>query len=231
MRLFDFAPPIELHKDLNPKLWAKDGHLLPEVNDALLKIAKVFYRFLETDATLIDITVTGSQSNYNYTDLSDLDLHLVIPYMDVSCANLSVDEYFDTKRQLWKARHNITIRGIPVELYAEDLDKPATSAVYSLVAKKWIKPPPAPTFDYDVDAVIAETEKWSGIIDSAVKSKSLDMMNHVKDMLARYRKEGLAKEGEFGIANLTFKALRNSNKIKLLMGTIHHLGDDDLSLK
>jgi hypothetical protein len=56
------------------------------------------------------------------------------------------------------------------------------------------------------------------------------MLNHVKDMLARYRKEGLAKEGEFGIANLTFKSLRNSNKIRLLMASIRHLEDKELSL-
>jgi hypothetical protein len=229
MRLFDFSPPIELHKNLNPKLWTTDGNLRPEVHSALMKLAKVFYNFLETDATLVDIVITGSQSNYNYTDQSDLDLHLIMPFNHVFC-DLPVDEYFDTKRKLWKEQHNITMRGIPVELYVEDLDKPAVSAVYSLVEKKWIKPPPAPTMDYDVEAVRSETKKWGGIIDGALKSRNLDMLNHVKDMLARYRKEGLAKEGEFGIANLTFKSLRNSNKIRLLMASIRHLEDKELSL-
>jgi hypothetical protein len=230
MRLFDFAPPIELHKNLNPKLWTDKGHLRPEVHEALVKLAAVFYKFLETDATLVDVIVTGSQSNYNYTDQSDLDLHLVIPFIDVDCHELSIEEYFETKRHLWKERHNITIHGIPVELYVEDLDKPATSAVYSITERKWLKPPPAPVLDYDVDAVRSETEKWSGIIDSAVRAKNLEMMNHVKDMISRYRKEGLAKEGEFGVANLTFKALRNNNKIRLLMSAIRQIGDDELSI-
>ena len=228
--MIEFTPPIELHKDLNPVLWSKEGKLLPDVHQALVKIAVAFYKFLETDATIVDLIITGSQSNYNYTDQSDLDLHLIIPFMDVDCSELSVEEYFETKRKLWKQLHNINIHGIPVEVYVEDTENPVKGAVYSIVSNEWIKEPPPPIIDYDVEEVKSETEKWSKIIDGAVRAKNLDMLNHVKEMLARYRQEGLEKDGEFGIANLTFKALRNGNKIKLLMRSIHQLGDDELSI-
>lgn len=229
MRMFDFTPPIELHKDLNPVLWQDNGQLREEVRLALLKISTVFYKFLGTDATLVDVVVSGSQTNYNYTDKSDLDLHLIIPYHDVQC-DMDIDEYFDTKRKLWKEQHNITVYGIPVELYAEDLDKPAVSSSYSLVENKWVNPPQKPVLDYDVEAVKKETEHWSKIIDGVIKSKNLDMLTHVKDMIARHRKEGLAKEGEMGVANLTFKSLRNSNQIRKLLAAIRQLGDKELSI-
>jgi len=226
--MFDFSPPIELHKELNPKLW-QDGHLRPKVREALIKISRVYYKFLGTDAPLIDIVISGSQANYNFTNQSDLDLHLIIPFHQVTC-DMDVAEYFDTKRKLWKEQHNITIYGIPVELYAENTEEPAVSATYSILENDWIDPPPPPASDYDVKGVAKEMAKWSQMIDAAVESKNLSMCEKVKDMLSQYRKKGLATDGEYGIANLTFKGLRNSNKIKLLMGTIRYLGDKELSL-
>jgi hypothetical protein len=56
------------------------------------------------------------------------------------------------------------------------------------------------------------------------------MCEKVREMLAQYRKSGLAKDGEYGVANLAFKGLRNSNKIRLLIGTIRHLKDRELSI-
>ena len=229
MRMFDFTPPIDLHKELNPKLWS-NGHLLPKVHEALLKISQVYYKFLQTDAPLLDVVVSGSQSNYNYTDHSDLDLHLIIPYEHVNCNGLDPVEFFDTKRKLWKEQHNITIHGIPVELYAEDVALPAISAVYSLMDKEWVKEPPPPVIQYDVEQVKAEAEKWAKIIDGAVRARNFDMLTHVRDMLSRYRKDGLAKNGELGTENLAFKSLRNGGKIKLLMGMIRHLEDKEMSV-
>lgn len=226
--MFDFTNPIELHKDLNPKLWVK-GHLRPEVRKTLLDLARVYYSFLETDATLVDVVVTGSQANYNFTEHSDLDLHLIIPFDEVTC-DLDVTEYFETKRKLWKVQHDITVYDIPVEIYTEDLTNPAVSSVYSVIDNKWRKKPRPPIIDYDVVAVKAEAERWAKIIDGAIKSKNVEMLSHVRDMISRYRKEGLAKDGEFGVANLTFKSLRNDGKIAHLMAAFRNAEDDELSL-
>ena len=43
-----------------------------------IKIAKKFYQDLNIEAPLKDITLTGSSANYNWTDYSDIDLHLLI---------------------------------------------------------------------------------------------------------------------------------------------------------
>lgn len=226
--MFDFSPPIELHKELNPKLW-DNGVLRPKVREALLKISHVYYKFLGTDATLVDVVISGSQANFNFTDQSDLDLHLIIPYHQVEC-DMDVAEYFDTKRKLWKEQHNITIHGIPVELYAENVSEPAVSSTYSIVDNKWENPPPPPAKKYDVKAVASSMKHWGTIIDGAIDSRNVEMLQHVRDMISTFRKDGLAKDGEFGVANLTFKGLRNSGKIKTLMATLRHLEDKNLSI-
>jgi hypothetical protein len=73
------ALTVELHSQLNPKIWRKNAEIKPEVQVALLRIAREFYEFLNFDVPLKDIQVTGSQANYTYSQYSDIDLHLVVP--------------------------------------------------------------------------------------------------------------------------------------------------------
>ena len=134
-----FEQPGQLHQALNPVLW-EENQLKKPVQMALLRIAKAYWKFLGIDTRLDDVLVTGSQANYNYSAHSDIDLHLVVDYNDVEC-DMAIDELFKTKRDLWKAEHNIDIHGIPVEVYVEDLNRPAVSATYSIVKNSWIKPP------------------------------------------------------------------------------------------
>ena len=66
---------------LNPKLW-HDDHLKPKLREKFLKIAKAFTDFLLPiiDVDVRDVTLTGSNANYNWTDKSDIDLHIVIDF-------------------------------------------------------------------------------------------------------------------------------------------------------
>ena len=126
MNLNEFAPPIEYHTKLNPKLW--DGNKLKsEVRGALLRMADDFRDFVEVPFNLVDIVITGGNVNYNYTSKSDIDLHLIADYSKISC-DREAEELFDTKRTLYKRQYDLEIHGIPVELYVEDADHPAVSA-------------------------------------------------------------------------------------------------------
>jgi predicted nucleotidyltransferase len=223
-----FAEPIKIHDKLNPKLWTKD-RLDPKVRNGLLRIAKEFYKFLEVKAPIEDILITGSQANYNYTDFSDIDLHLVFDFSKISCDE-PIEQLFDTKRKLWNEKHDIDIYDIPVEVYAEDYNKPAISSRYSLVTDKWIDHPDKPSIEYNKEKVQRLTSLWTMLIDHAVKSQNLNACQHIKDLLGKYRKIGLKKQGEYGPSNLAFKSLRNSGKIKQLIDTINWLKDEDLSI-
>lgn len=223
-----FEVPVDIHHELNPNLWDND-QLRPKVQIALLKIARVYYKFLALDIPIVDIVISGSQANYNYSKHSDIDLHLIVNYGDVEC-DMPVDELFDTKRKLWKEQHDIEIYGMPVEVYVEDTAKPAVSSTYSLLKNTWIAEPAKPVLDFDEDKVGRITMKWVRAIKGAVKTGDLEQIEMVKDLLWAYRKAGLAKEGEFGTANIVFKFLRNSGVTANLLDSIRYLKDQSLSI-
>ena len=226
--MFEYTDPIEVHDTLNPKLW-KDGDLRKEVRVALLKIAKEFYAFLDVDVTLLDLVVSGSQVNYNYTTHSDLDLHLIVPYSQVKC-DVAVDELFDAKRKLWAQQHDINIAGVPVELYVEDVDNPPVSSSYSVVKGEWINRPDPKAVKYDKPEVERVFAIWERAINGAIATDNLEICRNIKDMLKMYRKEGLAQHGEFGVPNLVFKALRNDGQIGKLMDAIGKFHDRQMSV-
>lgn len=228
MSMFEYTDPIEMHNQLNPSLWDGDN-LRKEVRVALLKIAKEFYTFLDVNVTLLDLVVSGSQVNYNYTKHSDLDLHLIVPYSQVKC-DMAVDELFDAKRKLWKQQHDIEIRGVPVELYVEDVDNPPVSSSYSVVKGEWINRPDPKAIKYDKPEVERVFAIWERAINGAIATDNLEICRNIKDMLKMYRKEGLAQHGEFGVPNLVFKALRNDGQVGKLMDAIGKFHDRQMSV-
>jgi predicted nucleotidyltransferase len=228
MYIFEFNPPIEIHNELNPALW-DDGKIRREIQVKLLKIAKEFYGFLDVSTRIDDILITGSQANYNYTRQSDIDLHLIVDFSQVDCEG-EVRELFDTKRKLWKQNHDINIKGIPVECYVEDLNDPAVTASYSIIKETWIRQPNKMIKDYDREKVEELATMWSKVIDNAISSDELEVMQVIKNSLAVFRKKSLARDGEFGSGNLAFKALRNSDYISRLMTAINDKKDQLLSL-
>ena len=131
------AEPIGRNQTLNPKIW-QDGRVRPEVRAALLKIAQDFEQFIDVPIQVEDIIIAGAQANLTYSEYSDLDLHLVVDYSTVDCAREAA-ELFDSKRLLFKEKHRIEIRGIPVEPGVEDLRNPTVSAAYSLIKNQWLR--------------------------------------------------------------------------------------------
>jgi hypothetical protein len=224
-----FEQPGQVHQTLNPVLW--DGKELKKpVQIALLRIAKAYWQFLGIDTRIDDVLVTGSQANYNYSRHSDIDLHLVVDYNSVEC-DMAIDDLFKTKRDLWKLEHDIDIHGIPVEVYVEDLNKPAVSATYSIVKNQWIKPPAKIDAQVDVKRIERICLSWIILITTRLATKDLEQIVQVKDMLWQYRKKGLAVEGEMGVPNLVFKALRNSGVTDKLLAAVRLLRDKNLSLE
>ena len=78
----DIVPQIQ--DDLNRDIWTKDDKLEPEIEEKLLRIARDFYDKLDLPTPILDITFTGSMANYNWTNLSDIDLHIVVDYLDIN---------------------------------------------------------------------------------------------------------------------------------------------------
>jgi hypothetical protein len=226
----EYAEPIGQHQELNPKLWDQE-RLKSHIKGALLRIAEDFLKFVDIPVDVVDIRLAGGNANYNYSQHSDIDLHIIADFAQVDC-DREVAELFDTKRLLYKRLHTITISGIPVELYIEDQDHPAVSAAYSVVKDQWIKEPGQKLPQYDEKSVKTAVEMWHKLIKTAIMSGDLNTCRKAVSLLRKYRKMGLkTPEGEFSTANLAYKSLRNDHTIEGITTLINLLHDRNLSVR
>jgi hypothetical protein len=229
MNFNEFSDPIKYNTVLNPKIW-EHNRMKSNVRGALLRIAEDFRDFVKIPFKVLDIVIAGGNANYNYTKHSDIDLHLIADYDTVDCDRTAA-ELFDTKRLLYKRDYNISIEGIPVELYVEDHRQPAVSSSYSILKEKWIKEPNKDMPVYDQEKVKHMTNVWTKILQHATQTGDLNTARHSLDLLRKYRQMGLnTPMGEFSIPNLTYKSLRNDNTLKGIVTLIDRLHDQNLSL-
>jgi hypothetical protein len=223
---------LAFHDELNPRIWSPDKTLRPEVRVRLLRTALAFYRFLDVRGLVIsDIILTGSNAAFNYTDVSDVDLHLVVDYAKTTCPELAAD-FFDVKRVLWNQTHNAEIRGHKVELYVEDRANPAyASGVYSLLRNKWAKQASATRPTYDDAAVAQKTKALASEITSLLDGDpKAEDISTLLDRLREMRRSGLMAGGEFSVENTSFKGLRALGLISRLRQAAIDAQDRDLSL-
>lgn len=228
MTILDLKLGFEPHQELNPKLW-KGQTLYPDIESALIKIAQDFKKFIDVPFDVVDVRVTGGQVSYFYTEHSDLDLHLVADFASVKC-DREAAELFDAKRLLYKAKYDITVRGIPVELYVEDLDHPAVSAAYSVMKRSWLTRPKSDLGPFDVEDIEHMSRVWATIIGHSLESKNIETARKTLNLLRKFRHLGLKTGGEYSTANLVYKTLRNSDLIKKLQDFIDQEHDRSLSV-
>jgi hypothetical protein len=228
----EFKTLAPVHNELNPKLWAQDDHLLPEVKHKLTEIAQDFYRYVDIDFPVLDIVITGSNCNYNYTRASDLDLHLITDYSKLQC-DREAEELFDSKRLLYEREYDIRIRGIPVTLYVEDLHNQRVSAgVYSVKSDQWLERPQRIRARFDLAKVEKQMNMWRKLIKQAIKSDNLEVARKTLKLLRQFRKEGLKQpQGEFSTANLVYKGLRNDTSLAQLSDLVDRLHSQHLSIR
>jgi hypothetical protein len=229
MQINELVEPIRYNTVLNPKLWEGD-RLKPQVRGKLLRIAQDFVKFVAVPMTVVDIVIYGGNVNYNYTPNSDLDLHLVVDKSGIDC-DREVDELFDSKRRLYKRKHDIRINGIEVELYVEGSDETPVSSSYSVSRGQWIQKPDPNMPEYDHSEVSHMVNVWQTILKTAAKTGDLHTLRKAVNLLREYRKLGLSTAAaEFSTANLVFKSLRNDQTLAAVTTLIDRLHDQELSL-
>lgn len=247
-----FDPKLAYHDSLNPALWHPQGYsqsdptdkhswiLIPEVEAALNRIGDEFIEFLGVDlASVTDVILTGSNANFNWTDISDIDLHIILDMKNGQiCPTCPSDDFitdcFQSKKTLWNTSHHITIHGFDVELYAQNANENyvSDSGVYSLRSMSWLQEPQFKQITIDNQAVKLKSQDIITQIDTLINSQSDDLgdLNEIKDRIKKLRSSGLQKGGEFSIENLAFKAIRNLGYLNRLNTYIQQLEDLDLSI-
>lgn len=210
---------------LNPDIW-NDKKLDPEVKTSLIKIAKDFFLELELpkNIKIKDILFVGSLANYNWSKYSDVDLHLVLDFNEFKDNPDLIKKHFDAEKNLWNNKHDIMIKGFPVEIYIQDLkEKLEAAAIYSVPHEKWIRKPNQTELKIDKNLIRRKVQKLFDKIRNIRKdyeAKDYDSVIKKVDMLKEdikaMRKSGLERGGEFSIENIVFKVLRRTDFMDLL---------------
>ena len=227
---------IQMHDTLNPLVWESDEKIKPDIRKALLMNAKRFIEFCDAENLKFDnIILTGSIANFNYNENSDMDVHVILDFNQISENKEFVGDFFKLKKALWTDRLPIQVKGHDVEMYFQDSAEPHhSSGTYSLVNDKWIRKP---------------TKKIVNIDSANVQLKSADLMNAIEDLegnrseenfikkhealknrIKKLRQSGLDKSGEFSSENLAYKILRYTGYLERMVKMKNDYLTQELSL-
>lgn len=221
--------PFKPKKKLHPDFFDDDDLLKSQIRMRLLDIADDFIKTLEVKwVKPVDIQLIGSIVNYNWSDLSDLDINIIYDFSKVYGKTDFVKDYFYAKRNEWNSKHEeLRIKGLPVEITVVDKNNPAkASGVYSLEKNKWLKEPKQLS-DNNLDLngikkhcskVMTEIDALCDEMDSEKDNKKVeiiaDKLCDIEKNLFNKRKKGLvSKEKEMSTDNIIYKVIKHSGYI------------------
>jgi len=237
---------FKLKDDLNSKIWEKNNNgeytMNPKVRTHLLEIANDFIDSLDVDVVFSDIIMTGSLANYNWSNYSDVDLHIIADFNQFpSNVKPLYDELFHLKKTVYGIKHNIKIYGYDVELYIEDESQSRdveSAGRYSIMYNEWVVTPPKEDVNINKDRVSEKAKQWMKIIDdveSDVQDEDIEtakkLIKKFTTKIRKFRECGLEKGGEYSEENLVFKILRRNGYLEKLKSMKDKLIDKKLSIQ
>lgn len=227
--------------ELNPKFWDKEGKMDNEVRFTLLKIIKEYFKFLGLeDAKFSDIVFTGSLANYNWTDKSDVDMHVILDYNQFGNDKDRMFNFFKNLKNLWSEKYDVKIHGFPTEIFVQDKSQPKDwTAMYSLISDKWIQEPKKIETTINKDEIRKESKNLMNKINKIEKDYNSNIksddniiidIEELQEKIRLMRTHGLQNGGEYSDGNLTFKVLRSSGFLDKLYNIKVDIINKDLSL-
>lgn len=235
---------FKLKEELNPKIWDvsknNDVTLKEDVREKLLSIAYEFIDFIGVEILVSDVTMTGSLANYNWSEYSDVDLHVLADFDQFSEKERPLyEELFKLKKTLFNTQHDINIYDYEVELYVQNENEEHTSTgVYSVLFDEWVEKPSQVEYSVNKESIKKKSKIWMETIDTIldnIKDDSIEEMSvkikQLKDKIKKFRSCGLEKGGEFSDENLVFKALRRNGYIGKVFDFEKKYIDKELTLR
>ncbi len=230
---------FRVRDNLNGDIWNSDDEINEEVKDNLISVAEYYWDSLDLGIPIIDITITGSLANYNWSSFSDIDLHIIFNLDNFGEHNDLIKELLDSKTRTWNTQHDIKIKDFEVEIYLQPEGQPHHSTgVYSLLNDEWIKKPEKMVVNIDKANVRKKYNKLINHIDDiekdlGVKKDYEDIINRVesiKEKIKNMRKSGLESGGQFSIENIVFKLLRRNEIMTKLNDLVVNAYDDMMTI-
>lgn len=213
-------------KELAP-IWKDEDTLDSRVRLRLLDIADDFWEFV--NLTWVEpkgIILTGSICNFNWSQFSDIDLHLIVDFDEIDEKTEFVQDYLNAKKNEWNNEHNeLTIMGFNVELYVQNIDEMESGVyggIYDLEENAWIRRPNPHTIKniglekFDIKDKAAEImtiiddmyDALNNTTDSHEIEEIGDDANYLWKKVKNMRRTSLEKSGESGAGNIVYKILR-----------------------
>jgi glycosyltransferase involved in cell wall biosynthesis len=230
---------FDTHDRLEPEIWEADM-VRSEIRKKLIKVAMDFMEGLPVAVEVKDITLTGSLANYNWSNYSDVDLHIIVNFLDVDENLVLVKSFFDNARMRWNNNHNIRMKGYDVEIYVENEgESHKSSGVFSLMNDRWIKKPKKyrSTIDFPAAKLKAQDIEFQvNIISNLITAKKYDTalknVERLKRKIKNMRRAGLeSTHQEFSVENIAFKILRRNDTLEYLNDLKKRAYDDKMTVK
>ena len=232
---------FDTHDTLEPRIWQDESEdIRPLIRDRLMKIAQDFIDGLPVEVNVEDVTLTGSLANYNWSNYSDVDLHIIVDFLEVDENRDLVKAFFDNARMKWNNKHDIQVKGYDVEIYVEDSREiHKSSGVYSLLNDEWIRRPKKyrnsidfPSARRKADDIEFQVNIVDNLITAGKPAVAMRNITRLKEKIKNMRRAGLeSTQQEFSIENIAFKILRRNGILDKLEDMKTRLYDDTMSLK
>ena len=233
---------FDSHDTLEPRIW-KDGapeEIRPLIRERLMKIAQDFIDGLPVEVDIQDVTLTGSLANYNWSNYSDVDLHIIVDFLSVDENRVLVKAFFDNARMKWNNKHQIRAKGYDVEIYVEDSrEHHASSGVYSLMNDNWIKRPRKyrnnvdfPSARRKADDLEFQVNIVNNLITAGKPDLAMRNIKRLKEKIKNMRMAGLeSTQQEFSVENIAFKILRRNGTLDQLENMKNNVYDKIMTIK
>ena len=217
-------------RGLSPKVWDGDK-LRPEIARALARVARRFLEELELKLDVEDVIITGSYAGQTWGPGSDLDLHIIAD-MSSSEDPEALQRATKLAKFKWEEEHDVTIKGIPVEVYVEDIDEdpPEVTGRWSIAGKRWLLEPPEGSASFDESKVVKKVMDFREVIRRARSERSEGSLISAMKRITKMRRAGLERGGELSGENLAYRVLRRTGELQQAWDEIHDIIDRDLSI-
>jgi len=231
---------FQMRESLNPDFWKEDDLLDSDIADKLYEIAKDFFDSLSLDwVDIVDIVITGSIANFNWSEFSDIDLHIIVDYDQVDENQELVKDYLLAQRMRWNRSHEILIKDFEVEVYVEDSKEDHVSTgVYSIIKDEWIRKPEKEDINIDWGTVEKKAETLMNEIDAIYSlfkeenyEEAEESASRMKEKIRKFRRAGLDEAGQYSPENIAFKVLRRNEYLKKLSSLRLMAYDKKMSIK
>lgn len=219
---------IAIHDELNPVLWS-NNKLRKEVKEKIMNLVDEFQSTLDIPLTILDINIVGSNASYNYTDKSDVDVHIITNFEEYGYPQEFIEAAMNSFKTNFNNKYDINYGGYNVEVYVEDVkSSPQSNGIYSVVRDEWIKEPvKLNPIEVDLEPELTEfTNRINQILSNGTEEDIL----RVIDDLYLLRRNSLVVDGEFGKGNLIFKQIRNDGLLDALKDKRIELSSRELSI-